>query len=117
VTYWSGAARRARSAGTKTPHVRLLPAYDEYTVGYADRSPLLERGSRLSARGMGLLSPVVLVDGKIVGTWKRTIRGGSVRVEARLARKLARDEGVAMEAAVADYGRFLGLEAHRGPIR
>jgi hypothetical protein len=117
VTYWSGAARRARSAGTKTPHVRLLPAYDEYTVGYADRSPLLERGSRLSARGMGLLSPVVLVDGKIVGTWKRTISGGSVRVEARLARKLARDEGVAMDAAVADYGRFLGLEAHRGPIR
>jgi hypothetical protein len=114
--YWSGTARRARGV-TKTPHARLLPAYDEYTVGYADRAPLLERGSRLTATGMVLLGPVVVVDGHVAGTWKRTIAGRSVRIDARLARKLARDEVYAVEAAVADYGRFLGLEARVNRMR
>jgi hypothetical protein len=110
-THWRGAKRRARPGETAAPRVRLLPGYDEYTVGYADRAPLLDDGTRLKARGIGLLSPVVLVDGRVVGTWKRLIAGRTVRIETRLARKLSSDESGALRDAVVDYGRFLGLEA------
>jgi hypothetical protein len=61
---------------------------------------------------MGLLSPVVLVDGHVVGTWKRAIAGRQVRIDTRLARKFSGAERGALRATVADYGRFLGLEAH-----
>jgi hypothetical protein len=110
-TFWWGAARPSRIARASAPHVRLLPAYDEYTVGYADRAPLLEPRSRLSARGMGLLGPVVLVDGRVIGTWSRAIKGGRVNVVPRLARRTTREEGTALRAALTDYGRFLGLDA------
>jgi hypothetical protein len=112
-TFWRGPTPRTRTAAA-SPHVRLLPAYDEYTVAYADRTPLLEPKSRLSARGMGLLSPVVLIDGRAVGTWKRTVDREGVIVDVRLARKLSRAETGALEAAVAVYGRFLGLTARIG---
>jgi hypothetical protein len=109
-TWWSGPPRRVRGS-TPAPRVMLLPAFDEYTVGYSDRSMLLESGSRLSPRAMVLLSPVVLVDGHTVGTWKRTIEGRGVRIEARLARQLSSAESTALNDAAAGYGRFLGLEA------
>jgi len=112
-TFWRGAAGRTRV--TPAPHVRLLPGYDEYTVAYADRAPLLEPKSRLTAGGMGLLSPVVLVDGHVVGTWKRTLAGRRVTVDVRLARKLNRAENAALDDAVAGYGRFLDCETSWRP--
>ena len=39
----------------------FLPAFDEYLVAYKDRE-------------QGMLGPAVIVDGRIAGTWKRTIR-------------------------------------------
>jgi len=110
-TFWWAAARRARSVSPASPHVRLLPAYDEYTVAYADRALLLEPRSRLDARGMGLLGPAVLIDGRVVGTWARSIKGGRVNVTLRPARRLTRAETAALRAAVTEYGRFLDLEA------
>src|SRR5262249_40384495 len=82
-----GEARRAIAiAGkvrvSKAPRARvrmaaLLPAYDEYTVAYRDRSAFLDPA--LAARMKnGIFSPVVLVDGRIAGTWKRGPRGGVV---------------------------------------
>lgn len=109
-TWWRGPARRGRAA-PRPPHVRLLPAFDEYTVAYADRSALPEPGLRRGARGMGLLSPVVIVDGHVVGTWRRTFERGRVRVATKLARRLTRAEAQSLESAIADYGRFLGLDA------
>jgi hypothetical protein len=114
-SYWSGASPRARGGAPTSPPVRLLPAFDEFTVAYADRKLLLEPRSRLSARGMGLLSPAVLVDGRVVGTWKRTIKGRRVQVDARLARRLTRAERAGLDDAVEDYGRFLGLEIAERP--
>jgi hypothetical protein len=113
--YWRGTKGRTSWANAVGPQVRLLPGYDEYTVGYADRAPLLEAGSRLKSRGMGLLSPAVLVDGRVVGTWKRTMASGEVRVATRLARRLSGGEQSALGDAVANYGRYLGLEAHWRP--
>jgi hypothetical protein len=108
-TWWRGVERRPRAG--PGPRVRLLPAFDEYTVGYADRSALTESGSRMTARGMGLLSPVVVVDGRVVGHWSRTIERAGVRVATRLVRKLTASEADALEAVTTEYGRFLGLDA------
>lgn len=68
------------------PSVRLLPAYDEYTVAYRDRADVLapEAGE---ATGNGIFRPVLVVNGQVAGTWKRVETRGAVSLEvAPLAR-------------------------------
>ena len=53
--------------------VYLLPNFDEYTVGYAGRSALLEDRHlhRLDSRGSMIFQHVIVADGVIVGIWRR----------------------------------------------
>lgn len=54
------------------PAVRLAPAFDEYLLGWADRTLILdERHRRAVFPGGGILRPVMLADGVIEGTWSR----------------------------------------------
>jgi hypothetical protein len=93
--------------GAAAPRVKLLPAFDEYTVAYSDRS-LLQRGlARIS--DMGLLSPVVVADGCVVGTWKRGLSKDGVQVAAKLLRPLSLAEGEALAESARQLGRFLEL--------
>jgi len=51
--------------------VRLLPAFDEWVLGHADRS-LIASPTMLQALvpgNNGVFRPAVLVDGRVVGTW------------------------------------------------
>jgi hypothetical protein len=99
-----------RSAGrVKYPHVRLLPAYDEFTVAYQDRSLLV--GRRAPASKMSLLSPAVLVNGRVVGTWSRSLGKDVVSIHSKLHARLSRDESAALNRAAASYGEFLTLDA------
>jgi hypothetical protein len=107
--YWWRDSGKRHAARSSSPQVRLLPAYDEYTVAYQDRSSIADGKSRASK--MGLLSPAVLVDGRVVGSWKRVIERNGVRVITALSRKLTADEKAALQAAVGSYGDFLGMEA------
>jgi hypothetical protein len=79
--WWTGLslteARRAmgtspawskRAASTGRAH--LLPAWDEFTVGYRDRSAIVAEKHAKALRG-GVLSPVIVVDGTVIGTWTR----------------------------------------------
>jgi len=104
--YASPASRRAPKLGT---HVELLPPYDELVVAYKDRSDILDPKLVTATRG-GIFSPVVLVDGSIVGTWKRETKKGRVIVRASLATPLTKAKR-ALDAAVARYGSYLGVPA------
>ncbi len=108
--YWwheSPGARRAR----RGPVVKLLPPFDEHTVAYQDRS-LLVPGKH---PGYGVLGPVVVIDGRVLGEWRRTLNSGKskrpgVTVRTRLRRKLTPAERAALAGTIEDYARFLGRE-------
>jgi hypothetical protein len=52
--------------------VRLLPAFDEYLLGWKDRALVAPAAAwKAINRGGGWLHPVVLTDGRAVGTWTR----------------------------------------------
>lgn len=55
------------------PGVLALPGFDEYVLGYQDRTAQLsaEWFQRIVPGGNGMFLPTVVVDGEIVGTWKR----------------------------------------------
>ena len=71
-------------AGASSPSgvVSLLPAFDQYVVAAPrEESPVLaaEHKDRVYRR-QGWLSPVLLVDGRIVGVWSHERRGGFLGV-------------------------------------
>jgi len=108
-TYWVGAS--SPPSGETSPIAYLLPNYDEYTVGFADRSAVLDKAhtEKLDPRS-GILSNVVVIDGMVAGTWKRTLKKDAVIVETSLFTPLSADETKALTDAAERYGQFLGLD-------
>ncbi len=72
------------AAGGARPEgiVSLLPAFDQYVVAAPrDDSPVLAAAHRARVhRRQGWLSPVLLVDGRIVGVWRHEAKYGEVNV-------------------------------------
>ena len=93
---------------TPTGTVRLVPGFDQYVLGPGTRDALLLPPTRRSAvsRQAGWISPVVLVDGAICGTWEL------VRDEARIAwfRETGRPPRRAIGAEIARLASILGRE-------
>ncbi|MGH7696763.1 MAG: winged helix DNA-binding domain-containing protein [Gemmatimonadaceae bacterium] len=89
----------------------LLSIYDEYVSGYKDRSAIVtsKNAARLVAIG-NALTGIVVVNGQIVGTWKRTFDVAAVRVRLDLFTRLNRVANSAVDAAVAKYGEFLAMQ-------
>ena len=105
-TFWFAPMPTRRASKT----AYLLPAWDEFTVGYRDRNDILDAryAKRVNAGG-GVLRPVVVIDGEVVGTWQRTLGKAGVVVTPSLFRRLERPEVQAVDAAVARYARFLSV--------
>jgi len=91
-----------------TPTAYLLSIYDEYISGYKDRSAIgeAEIGAKLIALGSAL-SYIIVVDGQIVGTWRRTLRKEAVVIETNLFTQLTKAENRAVAVAAQQYGTFL----------
>ena len=111
-TFWQAPYGKPRGRGEqRTPaSAWLLPCFDEYIVGYSDRSALLDARYRVIS-GNGLLHPTIAVGGRIAGTWKRTIRRNEVIVSVSPFSPLGKAEAQGVAAAVARYGEFLKLPA------
>jgi hypothetical protein len=109
-TYWLSSSEPASKDATQAAH--LLPAFDEYAVAYKDRAAVLHPShARRPDAATAILNPTVVVDGRAVGTWKRTLKSGSVLIETSLWATLKRAERRAVEAAAQRYGEFLGVTA------
>jgi hypothetical protein len=64
--------------------VFLLPGFDEFVLGYADRSAVLPArfADRIVPGGNGMFRPTVVSAGQVVGTWRHVRRGARRTVEA-----------------------------------
>lgn len=88
----------------------LLPAFDEYCVSYKDRTDVFAlewHGHAITSNG--IFKPIIVVNGKIVGVWKRTIQKNKVVIEPLFfdPEAVVAVEKLATEAA--RFGQFLGL--------
>lgn len=123
LRYWSGLpageARRAWQLAGLPPAppddpgpapVRLLPAFDGYLLGHRDRSPVLDPRQAAGLLSGSWILPGVVVDGRVVGTWRRSRAGGRDTVSVRPFGRLPRGSTAGLRAEAADVGRFLGAE-------
>ncbi|QDK81747.1 winged helix DNA-binding domain-containing protein [Spirosoma sp. KCTC 42546] len=108
-TYWMASA--TSSLQNLSPLVHLLPSFDEYLVAYKDRSAALGtlEFSQIVSAGNGIFSPVVVVDGQVAGTWKRTLKKDTVSIETSLFFPLSEEQLQAVSVAGSQYRAFLGF--------
>jgi hypothetical protein len=112
--YWFAASQASLTENSSTT-AHLLPIYDEYVSGYRDRSPIVSRSNGARLRAMGnALSGILVVDGQIIGVWKRTFDKNVVRVRLESFARLKRVATSAVDAAVERYGQFLGMSSSWG---
>jgi hypothetical protein len=108
LAYWSGLPLRnirgrlpPRNKGGQSTFVtaKLVPPFDPYIMGWKDRSfAIPDALTKRVTPGGGTFRAVVLVDGRVTGTWSRG--GGRVVVDA--------PEADGLDAEIADVERFLG---------
>ena len=94
--------------------VHLLPGFDEYFLGYTDRS--LQLGEHREAYSSlvssnGFFWATMVIGGQVAGTWRRTLNRDTVEIQVRLFRMLTAAERTGLARAADRYGEFLGLRA------
>jgi hypothetical protein len=106
-SYWfaasSGPARRTAT------RVHLLPNYDEYGIAYRDRDvvPHVPRPRRVGSSEE--FAHLLVIDGGLVGRWRRTLKTSTVLLEVQPYRSLTAPENDALDASAARYGKFMNM--------
>ena len=90
----------------------LLPNYDEYFIGFKDRSAIGQRlgHSVLVTGGNALIAHVVAIDGQLVGGWRRSFEKGKTTLRLELMVKLTRKEHSSLKRAVDRFAEYAGSE-------
>ena len=91
----------------------LLPPFDEFLVSYRDRRASLDAdyNTRVVPGGNGIFNPIIVIDGRVVGTWKRTLKKASVELTFSPFTAFSDAQANAITAAAERYGRFVGKRA------
>jgi hypothetical protein len=90
-----------------------LPAFDELLVGYTDRGAVLDAARASLVIAGGAFQPIVVGDGRVLGTWKRRIKAREVVCALAPFTALGRTKAKATTLAFGRYARFLGLDLRR----
>ena len=90
------------------PGVQLLPGFDEYLMGYTDRSAVLakEHAARIVPGGNGVFYPMLVAAGQVAGSWKRTLKKNAVEISVSPFTQLDVPEESVLQAA-RSYCAFL----------
>jgi hypothetical protein len=89
--------------------LHLLPGFDEFVLGYADRSCAVppEHAERIVPGGNGMFRSTVVVGGQVVGTWRWGRRGRVRTVDAEPFTAVAPE----VAAALAEAGPAVAARA------
>ena len=108
-TYWLGESVAAKVK--RAPIAHLLPNYDEYFIGFKDRSAIGERlrTSRAKPPSQSFIANLIMIDGQLAGGWTRGVTTNRVSVALNLVTPVTRAERKEVIAAATRYGEFLGV--------
>lgn len=105
-TYWF-----SNSFSFPTPEkedVHVLPAYDEFIISYTDRRASLPFENHSKAVfSNGIFRPVILVNGQVIGIWKRTIKKDEMLVETEFFEQPGESTKSSIEKAFFQFESFV----------
>jgi hypothetical protein len=103
--YWFAPASPTRRSARPTVH--LLPNYDELLIAFRDRHAALDPHVEPIERVLS--AHFIVVNGRIVGGYRRTLTKREVLISAELLRAVTTVERMGIEAAAGRYAKNLGL--------
>ncbi|WP_281231392.1 winged helix DNA-binding domain-containing protein [Flavobacterium gelatinilyticum] len=91
--------------------VHFLPAFDEYLISYKNResSILLDHQSKAFTKN-GIFKPTILENGKVIGTWKRTIKKDHVTIETEFFDAVNLDAKESLFKEIKSFENYLGMK-------
>jgi hypothetical protein len=106
-TYWLTEA--VSVPPTEKDLVHTLPAYDEYLISYKDRSASLSLDSHINVvSNNGIFRPVILLNGRVIGIWKRVTAKNSIIIETVYFNSPEKKTRESVEGEFIHLERFLG---------
>jgi hypothetical protein len=107
-SYWRSSSMPPAKRAERVAY--LLPAFDEYLVSYKDRSAAADTDdTKQTPRGNMIFSPVIVIGGRVVGSWKRSLEGNRVCITLNHFAPVSKAERQLVGDAADRYGAFLGL--------
>ena len=104
TTWWW---RADAPAPSRSRVVHLLPAFDEYLIGYRDRTPVLDAALTRRVIGVnGLVAATAIIQGRVAAIWKRAANDDEVTLDPLRALEDAEHSGI--RRAAQRWRRFLG---------
>ena len=109
VSYWMAPGLPDRMSR----RVHALPGFDEYLLGYQDRSAALDPAHApvVVPGNNGVFQPTVVVNGRIVGTWRRKVTPAGITITPRPFAPLSDGTLTAFGRSASVYGHFIGTAA------
>jgi hypothetical protein len=105
--YWMSDGLAAPKANPSL--ISLIPAYDEFLVGYKDRSASAKSTFQADIRN-SIFSPAIISKGQVIGTWKRTLSEKKVSIKTIPYSKLSASQEESIKRESKRYSRFIGLD-------
>ncbi|MCE7066186.1 winged helix DNA-binding domain-containing protein [Dyadobacter sp. CY326] len=87
----------------------LLPGFDEYMLGYTDRTLILDtqHASKIVPGNNGMFMPTIVVNGKVEGLWKKALKRDQISIEIFPFGKITNAKMKAIISRAKDYGHYL----------
>ncbi|HSO04349.1 MAG TPA: crosslink repair DNA glycosylase YcaQ family protein, partial [Candidatus Limnocylindrales bacterium] len=89
---------------------RALPGFDELILGYRDRTAQIDADheKRVVPGGNGVFAPTLVVDGRVVGLWRRRELARRVEIVATPLTRIAAPDRRHLDRALEEYATFVG---------
>ncbi|MGC4862572.1 winged helix DNA-binding domain-containing protein [Micromonospora sp. DT41] len=96
---------------TPLDEVLALPGFDEYLLGYRDRSLMLDEAHRSAVvpGNNGVFQATVVLGGRVVGVWKRRLGKSTVTITVHPLTRLTAKVRARVEQALSRYAAFVEL--------
>ncbi len=90
----------------------LLPGFDEYVLGYKDRTAIItpEHMNKIVPGGNGIFKPTIVANGRVIGIWKREVKKHRVTLQAFPFSKFTSKHRQAFINASHMYADYLQLD-------
>jgi hypothetical protein len=107
ASYWI-ATEELEGASSAARSLWALPGFDEYLLGYQDRTLALapEHSNRIVPGSNGIFLRMMVAEGRVVGTWRLAGSGGSATISAEPFATLSSDDAAAFERECRRYRAF-----------
>lgn len=108
-TYWFG--KDVQEAKNLRESVHFLPAFDEILISYKTReaSILVEHQAKAFTNN-GIFKPIILENGKVIGTWKRTIKKDHTKIETQFFNVTEWEKKTALFEGIKSFENYLGTK-------